>query len=187
MIDLWVQRAQGGAQNSHSWVRERVAELLGGTPESVPLGVDDDGVLSFTTPGRRLNLSHHRDWFALAVSTGEPVGVDVLTVPDDAEFVTDTALVLSREEVELVRSSPRELRGTAFAGCWVRKEAYAKLRRTGLTAGLSGLTFSPAPARAANVAFWTARIEDAMVSVATTGVRAPEVRLHGCSRPARTS
>jgi hypothetical protein len=60
------------------------------------------------------------------------------------------------------------------------------LRRTGLTAELPGMTLSPVPVRTSGMVFWTARIEDALVSVSTIGSRAPEIRLrsgHACAPP----
>ena len=166
------------AMTAHGWLRHRVAPLLGADPDDVPLHVDDDGGLSLLRTDLHVSLSHHQAWRALAVSTDGAVGVDVLTVPEDADFVADTALVLSAEEITLVRSEPRALQGAAFAECWVRKEAYAKLRRTGLTAELAMLTFSPESRASSDVAFWSARIDDSCVAVATAGGRSPRVRLH---------
>jgi hypothetical protein len=161
MIDVWVERVAGGQTVAHDWANERIASLG-----------------RVARDASTHSLSHHRDWLALAVSTGEPVGVDALTVPEHADFVSDTALVLSADEIAWVRSEPRVRQGAAFAECWVRNEAYAKMRGTGLTAELAGLTLSPDPSAGVDVGFWTARIEDAMVAVATTGSRESAVRLH---------
>ena len=128
--------------------------------------------------GFHVSLSHHRAWRAVAVSADGPVGVDVLTVPDDADFIDDTALVLSPEEIAWVRSHARAQHGAAFAECWTRKEAYAKLHRTGLIAGLPTLTFRPYPVADRDVAFWTTRVEDAFVAMAAAGALMPPVRLH---------
>ena len=127
MIDLWVEQVAGGQAVAHEWANERVASL----------GVGRDA-----SP---VSLSHHRDWLVVGVSTGEALGVDVLTVPPDADFVGDTALVLSAAEIASVRSSPPTRRGVVFAECWTRKEAYAKLRGTGLTSDLRDMTLTPAP------------------------------------------
>jgi 4'-phosphopantetheinyl transferase len=123
------------------------------------------------------SLSHHRDWLAVGVSSAEGLGVDVLVVPSDAEFVDDTALVLSTTEIEWVRAHSVELRGVAFAECWTRKEAYAKWRGTGLTADLRHLTLTPV-SDDATVAFWTVRLGDAFVAVASDGPEPPDVRIH---------
>jgi hypothetical protein len=161
MIDLWVEQVPGGRAFAHEWANERVSSLRGGDRQS-----------------SSVSISHHRDWLAVGLSTGEALGVDVLTVPADADFVTDTALVLSRDEIALVQSSALDQHGLVFAECWTRKEAYAKLRGTGLTSNLPELTLTPAPDDS-SVAFWTARIGDAFVAVATLGPETPIVQLRG--------
>ncbi|HXY94653.1 MAG TPA: 4'-phosphopantetheinyl transferase superfamily protein [Acidimicrobiia bacterium] len=123
------------------------------------------------------SLSHHRDWLAIGVSSAERLGVDVLAVPSNADFVNDTALVLSATEIEWIRAHSADLRGVAFAECWTRKEAYAKWRGTGLTADLRCLTLTPV-SDDATVVFWTARVADAFVTVASDGPEPPDVRIH---------
>jgi phosphopantetheinyl transferase len=160
MIDLWVEQVVGARSMAHEWANERIASLL-----------DRD------RSGSASSLSHHRDWLAVGVSPGEALGVDVLTVPPDADFVADTALVLSASEIDWVREHQPDQRGVAFAECWTRKEAYAKWRGTGLTADLRDLTLTPA-CDDTSVVFWTARIQDALVAVATHGPDPPQVRMH---------
>jgi len=160
MIDLWVEQVVGGRSEAHEWANECIATLP---------GCDRAGLAS--------SLSHHRDWLAVAVSSDEPLGVDVLTVPPDADFVADTALVLSAAEIDWVRAHPPDERGAAFAECWTRKEAYAKWRGTGLTSDLRELTLTPT-SDDASVVFWTARIQDALVAIVTRGPDPPRVRMH---------
>jgi 4'-phosphopantetheinyl transferase len=151
----------------HRWMHARVAEVLGVPASRLPLRIDRCGAPVLDGFVHDLCLSHHEDRVALAVSDGEPVGIDVLTVPTDVGFVADTGLVLSADEIMLVRSATPERRGPLFATCWTRKEAYGKLLRTGLTDGLDGLTLTTSPERAAGARFWTARFGDAVLSVAT--------------------
>jgi phosphopantetheinyl transferase len=159
MIDLWVERVVGGRAVAHEWADERIA-------------------MSCRARGPvATSLSHHRDWLAVGASAGERLGVDVLTVPLDVDFLDDTGLVLSRQEIEWVRAHPPGERGAAFAECWTRKEAFAKLRGTGLTADLRELTLTP-DADDEDVAFWTAPIGDAFVAVATRGPHPADVRIH---------
>src|SRR6476659_7158738 len=113
----------------HGWMHARVAEMLDVPADRLPLGIDRCGAPALDGFVHGLGLSHHEDRVALAVSDGEPVGIDVLTVPTDVRFVVDTGLVLSAAEIMLVRSATFERRGPLFAMCWTRKEAYAKLRR----------------------------------------------------------
>jgi len=151
----------------HQWMHARVAEAIGVPADRLPLGIDRCGAPALHGFAHSLGLSHHEDRVALAVSDGEPVGIDVLTVPTDVGFVVDTGLVLSAAEIMLVRSAAPERRGPLFATCWTRKEAYAKLLRTGLTPGLERLTLTPSAEGAAGARIWTARLGDAVVSVAT--------------------
>ena len=125
----------------------------------------------------QLSLSHHGDWLALAASSHEPVGVDVLTLPPDAHFVDDTASVLSPEEISLVKGCPREQRAGAFAECWVRKEAYAKMRRTGLTAELACLTLTPR-AQVPGTSLWSRQFSDAVVALAVACPVSSEIVVH---------
>jgi 4'-phosphopantetheinyl transferase len=162
---------------AHGWMHERLADLLEVPPAEVPVRVDECGVPSLDGGALQLSFSHHRDLLALAVSSGHPVGVDVLGVPDDAGFVADTALVLSPCEITLVRSSPSDRRGTVFAHCWTRKEAYAKLRRTGLTAHLATVTLTPFATEPSAPSLWSRELPDAVVAVATTAPGLPDVRL----------
>jgi phosphopantetheinyl transferase len=159
MIDLWVEEVPDGQAVAHEWANERIATLPDGDR------------------GAPTSLSHHRDWLAVGVSTSGPLGVDVLTVPPDADFVDDTALVLSTAEIEWVRAHEPERHGVAFAECWTRKEAYAKWRGTGLTADLRDLTLTPVSDDPA-VGFFAAQVGEAFVAVATSGPNPPDVRLH---------
>jgi phosphopantetheinyl transferase len=160
MIDLWVEHVPAAQASAHEWANARSATLQAADRER-----------SWSS------LSHHRDWLAVGVSTGEPLGVDVLTVPPDADFIGDTALVLSSAEIDWVRAHPPDLRGAAFAECWTRKEAYAKWRGTGLTSDLRDLTLTP-ESDDPDVAFWTARIADVSVAIVTGGPAEAEVRVH---------
>jgi 4'-phosphopantetheinyl transferase len=170
----------------HTWLHERVAEVLGVPADRVPLRIDGRGAPVLHGCAHQLGLSHHQDWIALAVSDREPVGVDILTVPPDADFVADTALVLSAEEIALVTSADRDHRGSVFATCWTRKEAYSKLLRTGLTDGLARLTLTPAADASTATSFWTTRCGDAMVTVAAIGAEPLELVLHRSdTRPGR--
>jgi 4'-phosphopantetheinyl transferase len=160
MIDLWVEPLADAQGSAHEWADARIA--------TVPAAGH---------AGRSSSLSHHREWLAVGVSTAGPLGVDVLTVPPDADFVDDTALVLSADEIDWVRAQPDDRRGVAFAECWTRKEAYAKWRGTGLTADLRDLTLTP-ESEDESVAFWVARIAETVVAVATRGPEPPTIRLH---------
>jgi phosphopantetheinyl transferase len=199
MIELWVQRvnalsapragtmlsrSERTRANSFRSARERVRYLavhswVHQCLPGMPLLVDRRGALAPADGAGRLSLSDHGGWVVLAHSADEPVGVDVLAIPPDADFIDDTALVLSGPEIDWVWAHAPDLRGAAFALTWVRKEAYAKLRGTGLTADLARVTLTPdvGPPRAS---FWTGRLPDGVVAVATA--TEAEVVVRGADR-----
>jgi 4'-phosphopantetheinyl transferase len=158
------------------WVREQLGARLGVAPAQVPLFVDERGALSLTSDDLRISLSHHRSLIALALSSSGAVGVDVLCIPNDASCVRDTALVLSSSEIELVRRASPRRRGTVFAHCWTRKEAFAKIFTEGLRASLTDVTLSASSAESC-AAVWSCRVADAVVAVASPGRVLPPVTL----------
>jgi 4'-phosphopantetheinyl transferase len=170
-------RARSRYQTSHAWLHGCLAPLLDRPSVDVPVLIDERGMPSLPGDAFQLSLSHHGDWLALAASSREPVGVDVLTVPPDAHFVDDTALVLSPHEISLVKGYAHEHQAAAFAECWVRKEAYAKMRRTGLTAELARLTLTPR-ARVPGTSLWSRPFSDAVVALAMACPVSPEIVVH---------
>jgi len=85
--------------------------------------------------GARLHfsLSHSGD-AALFAFAGVPVGVDIETMPS-AATVSDITVTLHPREQEEIAALPDEMRRSAFARCWTRKEAYLKGTGIGLARG----------------------------------------------------
>jgi 4'-phosphopantetheinyl transferase len=80
------------------------------------------------------NLSHSRNWLAIAVS-GKTVGIDV---EDGERLSQDDLLPLARQvftpnEYAKLISLPLEQRKRAFLRAWTQKEAYLKALGTGLS------------------------------------------------------
>ncbi|MFJ4029015.1 4'-phosphopantetheinyl transferase family protein [Paenarthrobacter sp. NPDC089989] len=88
----------------------------------------------------RANVAHAGHLVVAAVTVGREVGVDVESVPA-TDFPDFDAVALSHEERRAVRSLPPELRGTARADYWVRKEAYVKATGCGLAVDPRTLSF----------------------------------------------
>ncbi len=161
---------------TRTWARETLAARLGVAPADVPLCVDERGALALMSDRLKISLSHHRSLVALAASSEDVVGVDVLCIPNNAGAVGDTALVLSSSEVAFVRRASPRRRGTVFAHCWTRKEAFAKLSVAGLGAPLTHVTLTPSTTGVA-ATVWSCRIDDAVVAVAAPGSALPAVTL----------
>jgi phosphopantetheinyl transferase len=167
----------------HYWVHQRLGALLGLAPADVPLGVDASGAPTVAGTGLHLSLSHHGEWIAMAVSDDAPVGIDVLAIPDDVGYLADTGLVLSPDEIEFVRSSPAARRGSAFAHCWVRKEAYAKAAGVGLlaTEDLAAFSLTPDAARP-DVSIWSRTLGGVALGIASATPTPPTQRLRFAQR-----
>jgi 4'-phosphopantetheinyl transferase len=87
-----------------------------------------------TVPGGapRLSLSHSGDLVAVALHPTAEVGVDVEQVARGLDPLSLAGVALTgREEADL-RALPAEQHPAAFAGYWVRKEAFVKATGEGL-------------------------------------------------------
>jgi len=71
---------------------------------------------------------------ALFAFADVPVGVDIETMPS-AAAVSDITVTLHPREREEIAALPDEMRRSAFARCWTRKEAYLKGTGIGLARG----------------------------------------------------
>jgi 4'-phosphopantetheinyl transferase len=151
---------------AHHWLHARLGALLDVALADVPLRIGGSGALALNGDTRSVSFSHHHAHVALAVSDAA-IGVDILELPDDTRWVGDTSLVLSSSEVALVRSSPLARRPTVFAHCWTRKEAFGKMRGTGLTADLATLTLTPQAPSQLDGSVRSYELIDAVVALAT--------------------
>jgi len=152
---------------AHHWLRVSLGELLDIDPADVALRGCSNGALALDGDTRSVSFSHHQSRVALAVSADASIGVDVLELPEDARFVADTGLVLSSSEIALVRSSSPARQPIVFAHCWTRKEAYGKMRGTGLTADLAELTLTPRVPSQVDASLSSYELDGAVVAVAT--------------------
>ena len=86
--------------------------------------------------GLHFNLSHTKDYFAVALSLRGDVGIDI-EKQDDMNDMEDVAgQFMSDEEFGAMRKLSRDLRKPYFYECWVRKEALLKAAGIGLGADL---------------------------------------------------
>jgi 4'-phosphopantetheinyl transferase len=161
--------ARGRYIVAHHWLRVRLGTLFDIAPADVPLRVGSSGALALDGDARSVSFSHHKAHIALAVSADASIGVDVLELPDDTRFVGDTGLVLSSPEIALVRASTPPRRPAVFAHCWTRKEAYGKMRGSGLTADLPAITLTPRAPSQLDASLRSYEFADVVVAVATPG------------------
>jgi 4'-phosphopantetheinyl transferase len=88
-----------------------------------------------------VSISHSGDWVALAMTSGQPVGVDVEEVR--AAEVDDLAgIAFSPAELTAFGAVPAEQRRGAFFTYWSRKEAVLKATGKGMSVAMSKLTLT---------------------------------------------
>ncbi|ASR38159.1 4'-phosphopantetheinyl transferase [Prauserella marina] len=91
--------------------------------------------------GVALSISHSGDRVGVAVTSGEPVGLDVETTKRNADDALLEYALNERETAELAGLSADE-RAAAFFVYWTRKEAVMKATGRGLRIPLRSLTIS---------------------------------------------
>jgi 4'-phosphopantetheinyl transferase len=119
-------------------VRCLVGALTGIRPRDVVLDrtcPDCDrahGKITVPGGGPRLSLSHSGDLVAVALHSSAEVGVDVEQIAPGLDPLSLARVALTgREEADL-RALPAGQHPAAFAGYWVRKEAFVKATGEGL-------------------------------------------------------
>jgi 4'-phosphopantetheinyl transferase len=101
--------------------------------------------------GLEVSISHSGEWVALALTSGEPVGVDVEEVR--AAEVDDLAgIAFSPAELATFAAVPAAERRGAFFTYWSRKEAVLKATGKGMSVPMSKLTLTAHDAPPAVVA-----------------------------------
>lgn len=134
------------------WMRTILGHYLGVRPAALEFRVRRYGK-PFLAGYEELdfNLTHSAGESMLAVSTSGSVGIDVERLGEHAYDRAAARRVLSAHEMTLVEQS--DDRAEAFLRSWVRKEAFAKARGSGLDAALPAISVSPGP-RVACEGWW---------------------------------
>ncbi len=129
---------------SQGSLRGLLGQQLGIDPARVAFDRGEFGkpVLA-THPALHFNTSHSGDWIVHGVSASTPMGVDVEAIQPDAIDLDEFRHVLTKPEMERLRSLPTALRNPAFISTWVRKEAYVKATGRGLSQPLGDICIEP--------------------------------------------
>ncbi|HIW62926.1 MAG TPA: 4'-phosphopantetheinyl transferase superfamily protein [Candidatus Stackebrandtia excrementipullorum] len=136
-----------------------LGRLLTLKPQEVPLRRDcprcgqPHGRPRLAAPGPHLSISHSGDIVAVAVSSTDPVGVDVQEC--SADMPSPDAVMSPRELVGFYALPPVRQR-SGFFTVWVRKEAVLKATGDGLNVPLTDLEVSR-PDRSAHLVSWRGR------------------------------
>ncbi|WFU79144.1 4'-phosphopantetheinyl transferase superfamily protein [Bradyrhizobium sp. CIAT3101] len=112
-------------------------------PDKVPVVVGQHGKpqldAAISSHDLQFNLSHSRDVAMLAVTTGQPVGIDVEAIASCSNLDVSTLVegLLSDREAEAIKAQARESGQRSFLRCWTRKEALLKAVGLGLLTKLN--------------------------------------------------
>ncbi len=114
-------------------LRTALGEQLGREPHSLKFERDTDGKPRLhDADGWHFNLSHSRDWVALALGRGGDIGVDI----ESSERRNDIDGIARRffrpEEVDWLETLPHAQRRFAFFRMWTLKEAAVKALGSGI-------------------------------------------------------
>ncbi|HEU5475409.1 MAG TPA: 4'-phosphopantetheinyl transferase superfamily protein [Actinophytocola sp.] len=93
-------------------------------------------------PLPEMSISHSGDRIAVAVTDGEPVGVDV-EQERDVQVEDLVRMTLSVDELPVFAGVPSADRDAAFFTIWSRKEAVLKATGRGLSIAMTKVTVSP--------------------------------------------
>jgi 4'-phosphopantetheinyl transferase len=116
-----------------SALRSLLSVYVGRHPASLRILRDELGKPRLADDAVAFNLSHDRDLALIAIARRQPVGIDLEHV-EHAEHVDELAAAcLTRRERAWLETRPPGARPSAFAACWVAKEAALKALGIGLT------------------------------------------------------
>lgn len=129
-------------------LRLLLAQVLGITPESVPLVYSPHGKPELAASCASLlnfNLSHSHDLAIYALGFAVAIGVDVEYLRPIPELEGLVKRFFSTQEADFFEQVPPSLRIPAFFRAWTQKEAYLKCLGTGLSTALDQVEVSLEP------------------------------------------
>jgi 4'-phosphopantetheinyl transferase len=132
-------------------LRLELAKRLGAEARGLRFDVRPSGKpdLRRDDPGRpdwRFSVSHTGPHLAIAFAQGADVGLDIERLDRDAAPLEIAKRYFTRAEFEALRSTPEDVRSTAFFAGWTRKEAVVKARGLTMAESLDTLSVELDPA-----------------------------------------
>jgi len=131
---------------AHGQMREILAGYLGMEPGAVQFTQNEYGKPGLAGAADLLfNLSHSQSLALLAVSSLNPVGIDIEAIHLDIDRTNISRRFFSPRESSGLAALPEHDQARAFFACWTRKEAYIKGRGLGLSIPLDAFEVSISP------------------------------------------
>ena len=120
---------------SHGLLRYVLGAYLECRPEALHFDSGPYGKPFVRQSGARsleFNLSHSRGMMLLAISQGDPVGVDIEGLRPDTSLLSIAEQNFQAHEFQCLKALPNRLRRDAFFRCWTYKESVMKYCGDGL-------------------------------------------------------
>jgi len=119
---------------THAGLREILSRYLNLASQSIDYKYGQSGKPALANPGHRLelNLTTSQDLALVALSLGEPVGIDCEQIRARRDPEALVRRMLGDEEAERLAQTPRERRLAAFHMAWTTLEAEVKADGRGL-------------------------------------------------------
>jgi 4'-phosphopantetheinyl transferase len=114
-------------------LRRLLAERIGKPPESLAFEHGPQGKPSLRGIEISFNLSHSGHWFACAISSGGPVGMDIEHIHPLDDMLAMAQHFFAPAEVQRLFAVPENERTHSFFQCWTRKEAVIKATGEGVS------------------------------------------------------
>ncbi len=132
-----------------SSLRRILGGYLGASPESLEFVFSAQGkpALKELPAPLEFNVSHSRHIGLIAVTQGDPVGVDVEAIRYDFSVVDVAGDVFSARELKQFYTMPSDAQRLKFFATWAAKEAYLKALGTGFSLSPTSIDADDLPVR----------------------------------------
>lgn len=120
---------------SRGWLRRILNHYVGVEPDRLEIKYGCRGK-PFIKSTFRFNLSHSKNYTAIAVSDRFPIGIDIESPRVVRELRTVARKVFSDREIKIIDDCKESNRLGCFLKLWTRKEAYLKATGQGLFGNL---------------------------------------------------
>ncbi len=119
---------------SRAFLRSVLSLYLEDPPANIPLTQLPDGkpVLDSETSDLTFNISHAAGLIILAVTSGQPIGIDIERVRSPKNMMRIAEQYFAPDEVMHLNGTPEPERPHVFSTLWTRKEAIVKATGHGL-------------------------------------------------------
>ncbi len=117
---------------THGLLRELLGEKIGKNPDKIQFSYNSFGKPTLLNEKYFFNISHTKNFFAIALSDKVPVGIDIENINRDIEWQPIVNSYFTQNEKNWITNFPDDIQKNAFYTIWTRKEAVLKALGVGI-------------------------------------------------------